>query len=325
MIALPLVSVIIAAYNAEKYIESALDSILAQTYSNLEIIVVDDGSLDSTGKLLKRYIPKGVTVFTQENKGQNAALNFGYSRSAGSLIKFMDADDLINEQCIAIQTEALKDKPDSIAYGEWARFFNDDPSTARFTPKPYWKDMLPIDFLTSDAAGPMLQCGIMLVPRTLLDKAGLWDTRLLLANDTELYTRILLKSVGTVFTQGARLYYRSGIKGSLSNQKSRRFFEATFLGTNLIAEHLLPVENSDRTRKLIANLLQQRLYEMYPCFPDLEKLHKDEIIKMGGSTLIYKSGKIFNLLRRMVGWKIALRIKNLFHGLGYSPSQAIYK
>jgi glycosyltransferase involved in cell wall biosynthesis len=321
MIPLPLISVIIAAYNAEKYIESALDSILAQTYSNLEVIVVNDGSSDNTGKLLEKYTTKGVTVFTQVNKGQNAALNFGYSQSSGSLIKFMDADDLINEECIAIQAEALKGRPDKVAYGEWARFFNDDLSTAQFIPKPYWKDMLPIDFLTSDAAGPMLQCGSMLVPRILFDNAGLWDTRLLLANDTELFTRVLLKSSGTVFTQGARLYYRSGITSSLSNQKSRKFFEATFLGTTLIAEHLLPVENSDRTRKLIANLLQQRLYEMYPFFPDLEKLHKDEIKKMGGSSLIYKSGKLFNLLRRMIGWKIALRIKNSFHSLGYSPSQ----
>lgn len=309
-----------AVYNAERYLEQALNSIINQTYKNLEIIIVNDGSTDNSGRIIEKFLPYGIQVLCQKNQGQNSALNYGYSHSKGTYIKFIDADDIINEKCIELQVEALAKYPDKIAYSEWSRFFNDDLSTAKFVKKPYWKNLDPIDFLTSDIAGPMLQCGIMLVPRHIFDKAGLWDTRLLLSNDTELFTRVLLNSKGTVFTNGAKLYYRSGVNTSLTNQKARKYFESTFLGAKLIGEHLFPVENSVRTRKFIANLLQQRLFEMYPNFPDLERLHKDEIIRLGGSTIVYKSGKGFNFLRKLLGWKVALRIKNIFYKLGYTPT-----
>ena len=72
------VSIIISAFNAEKHIAATLDSLLQQTYPNLEIIVVNDGSTDNTLSILESYKAKGVQFFSQENKGQDAALNLGY-------------------------------------------------------------------------------------------------------------------------------------------------------------------------------------------------------------------------------------------------------
>lgn len=309
----PLVSIIIAAYNAELFIHETLNSLYEQTYNNFEIIVINDGSKDSTLKILEDQKDKRLKVFTIDNSGQNAALNYGFSKCKGTFVKFMDADDLISSEMLEIQVNCLVKHPDCIAYGEWSRFFNNDISTANFEKRhDYYKDMDPIDFLVSDNAGPMLQCAIFLLPYQIVKQAGPWEEQLLLSNDTEFFTRVLIKSKGVKFTNGARLYYRSGINTSLTNQKQKKFFDATFIGFKLIEKNLLAVENSKRTRCFLANLYQTRVYDMFPQFKDLEKSYNREIKKLGGSNLKYKSGKLFNALRTAIGWKLSLRIKQLF-------------
>lgn len=79
----PLVSLVIPAYNAEKYIMAAIDSILQQTYSPIELIVVNDGSTDKTEELLRQHQDK-FKYFSQKNSGQSAAMNLGWKQSSGS-------------------------------------------------------------------------------------------------------------------------------------------------------------------------------------------------------------------------------------------------
>ena len=90
------ISVIVPAYNMEKYIERCLDSLIGQTYHNLEIIVVDDGSNDQTGILCDRYAKKDprILVVHQENQGVSQARNVGLSRATGDYIGFMDSDEM---------------------------------------------------------------------------------------------------------------------------------------------------------------------------------------------------------------------------------------
>lgn len=97
-----LVSVIIPAYNAEKYIAFCLDTVTAQTYRNLEIIVVDDGSKDSTGKICDEYAEKDsrIKVIHQENKGLSAARNAALEIMHGQYIAFIDSDDYIDPRYV---------------------------------------------------------------------------------------------------------------------------------------------------------------------------------------------------------------------------------
>ncbi len=92
-----LISVIVPVYNAEKYLERCLESIVTQTYPHLEIIVVNDGSTDQSPKLINRFVEKntGIIAVHQKNKGVSAARNEGLSRAKGDLIGFVDADDVI--------------------------------------------------------------------------------------------------------------------------------------------------------------------------------------------------------------------------------------
>ena len=93
----PLISVIVPVYNMEKYLPKCLDSILGQTYKNLEIILVDDGSSDGSGDLCDRYAAKDIRikVIHQNNKGVSGARNVGLDLASGEYIGFVDPDDYI--------------------------------------------------------------------------------------------------------------------------------------------------------------------------------------------------------------------------------------
>jgi glycosyltransferase involved in cell wall biosynthesis len=322
MIKTQLVSIIISAFNAEKYIALTLDSILQQTYPSIEIIVVNDGSTDKTISVLETYSDK-IKIITQPNKGQDAALNNGYKNCSGDYIKFMDSDDLINSEMIEFQVNALEGSDQHIAYGEWARFYNADYINADFTKLDNWENMDPVDFLTSQSLGPMLQCGIMLIPRKIIEKSGLWDERLILFNDTEFFTRVLLNSMGIKFSQGARLYYRSGLPTSVSVQKTEKHYISTLLATDLISQHLLSKENSKRVRKLIGNIYKNQYCDMYPRYPDLLNLYRVKVLSYPEATYEISGGKLFLFLKFIFGWKIAKRIKNHLYKLGYKPSSLI--
>ncbi len=94
---LPLISIIIPVYNVEKYLRECLDSVLAQTYKNLEVILIDDGSPDSCGKICDEYAAKDnrIKVIHQTNQGVSAARNVGLDAARGEYIGFVDSDDYI--------------------------------------------------------------------------------------------------------------------------------------------------------------------------------------------------------------------------------------
>ncbi|MEO1180761.1 MAG: glycosyltransferase, partial [Cyanobacteria bacterium J06636_28] len=87
-----LVSVIISNYNYGRFITEAIESVLNQTYSNVELIVVDDGSTDNSRDIIQSYSHRLISVF-QENSGQGAAFNVGLTQASGDIICFLDADD----------------------------------------------------------------------------------------------------------------------------------------------------------------------------------------------------------------------------------------
>lgn len=120
----PLVSVVIPTYNCAPYISEAIESVLNQTYQNIEIIVVDDGSVDHTKKVLKRFIGK-IKYYYQDNNGAPAARNAGLKVSSGDYFQLLDADDILLPNKIKFQIETFKKL--SCEYGvvySGVRFFN---------------------------------------------------------------------------------------------------------------------------------------------------------------------------------------------------------
>lgn len=103
------VSIIVPIYNVEKYLTRCLDSIVEQTYRNLEIILVDDGSTDNSGEICRQYAERDsrIRLFQQENRGQSAARNVGLDNMTGEYIVFVDSDDYISTRFVEILFESL--------------------------------------------------------------------------------------------------------------------------------------------------------------------------------------------------------------------------
>jgi glycosyltransferase involved in cell wall biosynthesis len=314
---LPKVSVCIPCYNAEPFLPQALESVLAQTYSNIEIVVVDDGSSDRSLEILERHRARGVRVVHQTNNGQSAAANRAFSCSTGRLIKFFDADDVLEANHIALQVQTLGARMDAIAIGEWSRFYRADPNEAIFPPPPPWKQVRPVNWLTEQLsdARPMMQCGLWLIPREVLNACGVWDERLSLINDFEFFIRVLCHVSEIRFTPGARIYYRSGLTNSLSGNKSRRAAESAYLSLILGTQHLLKLENSLTTRRACANVLKGFEYKYYPHHADLRARIRARVVELGGSDLPPDGPPGFQRLRRFVGWRVARHTQHIAEGL----------
>ena len=104
----PLVSVIVPVYNVLPYLREALDSVINQTYKNLEILIVDDGSTDGSGEVCDEYLsdPR-VIVIHQENKGLSGARNTGLDRMTGEYVAFIDSDDAFKPEMIERMLETI--------------------------------------------------------------------------------------------------------------------------------------------------------------------------------------------------------------------------
>jgi glycosyltransferase involved in cell wall biosynthesis len=109
---IPLVSTIIATYNRRDYVYKAIESALNQTYSNVEVIVIDDGSTDGTGDLLQEKYGERIRYFWQENRGRSEARNEGIRLAKGKYIAFLDSDDLWKKEKLSHQILQMEQQPE---------------------------------------------------------------------------------------------------------------------------------------------------------------------------------------------------------------------
>jgi glycosyltransferase involved in cell wall biosynthesis len=122
----PLVTVVIGVYNAERYLAEAIDSVLAQTHPNIELIVVDDGSTDASGRIAEQY-GDPVRCIQQENGGMAAARNRAIPEAHGSYLSFLDADDRFPPDKLRNQLAVFDAQPElDVVYGHVTEFLSPD-------------------------------------------------------------------------------------------------------------------------------------------------------------------------------------------------------
>ena len=127
----PRVSVLMTIYNAEPYLKVAIDSILTQTFSDWELIAVDDGSKDQSTEILSTYDDPRVRVFTlPENAGRTPALRYAFEQAKGEYIAVLDSDDVALPERLARQVEFLDNHPEVVFVGSWAQIIDE---TGRIT------------------------------------------------------------------------------------------------------------------------------------------------------------------------------------------------
>jgi glycosyltransferase involved in cell wall biosynthesis len=306
----PTASVLIPCYNAEKYIGETLDSIFRQTWRELEIIIVDDGSQDGSICEIERFVDARVRLIRQTNMGASAARNRAYQASRGEFIQFLDADDLIGPDKIERQITRLMDHPNCVASAEWGRFYT-GPGETRFEPEPVWRDLPSLDWLSlSRAQGfGMMFPAIWLIPRPVADKAGPWEESLSVGDDGEYFTRVLLASDRVLFCSGAQCHYRSGVTGSLSGRRSSAAWVSQFRVLELCERHVREREESERVRRGFALSWQRFAHSCYPHDRTLANLALSHARLLHPVSIRPHGGPAFEFVSALIGWRIARRLQ----------------
>lgn len=183
---LPLISVVMPVFNGEKYIQSAIDSILIQTFSNFEFIIIDDASVDNTANLIHLYTDSRVILLQNErNIGNYPSRNRGMNIARGRYICVMDADDIAFPERLEKQFNYLETHPDLLAVGSDFVFF---PDYHRAGVLINYETLL-IAFLNNNR---VLHPSLMIRSETMI-KLGGYNEKYVYSSDYDLLCKILLK------------------------------------------------------------------------------------------------------------------------------------
>lgn len=197
----PLVSIIIPCHNQGHFISQAIESALAQTYQNIEVVVVNDGSTDNTRKVMESY-GEQIQYIEKENGGPSSARNSGVLGSSGEWLQFLDADDIITSN--KIEKQALGGLPSYVGcvYSGWRDVHVCGEIMASCFPK------VPSDFVKAFLTGNMLTPSAILIRRTAFESAGGFDEGLKGFEDWDLWFRIALDGWRFVSVDGIYTIHR---------------------------------------------------------------------------------------------------------------------
>lgn len=304
------VSIIIPLHNAEPWIEKTLQSSLDQTWQNIEIVVVENGSSDKSFDIAKKFQSDKVQVVSIPKTTAAAARNHGLNLASGDYIQFLDADDLLSSNKIKSQLELIsKYSDDCLISCGWGKF-TDEPTEASFIPQKVWGDYEPMDWLVSSlSGGGMMQTACWLTSKHLIDRAGSWNEELTLHDDGEFFSRVLLQSKKVIFDANAKVYYRQ-VQSSLSHQnKSYKAAESALNVALSYKKSILKYDNSAMSKMALANVFKIFIYQYHPNHKSLVKTAIKEMNALNLKTLPNVGGANFIVLSKLFGFKNALHIR----------------
>lgn len=184
---LPVVSIVIAAYNAMTYLPKTLSSVFHQTFQNYEVIIVDDGSIDDIRSWAASLTDDRVVFISQANAGSAAARNTGIARARGKYIAFLDADDLWAESKLEEQVAMLEQQPETGVVYSWVAAIDEtDASQGKVIQNSYSGDVL-ADLIEHD----ILECGSNpMIRKACFETTGVFDPRLRYAQTWDMWLRL---------------------------------------------------------------------------------------------------------------------------------------
>jgi glycosyltransferase involved in cell wall biosynthesis len=216
---MPLISVVVPAYNAEKTIKATVDSVLNQSFSDLELIVVNDGSKDSTLDILSDIKDSRLKVFSHSNSGPQISRNRGIQEATGEYISFLDADDLWTSDKLESQFNTLQANPEAAVAYSWTDWIDESDRFLRrgthiSATGDVFAKLLLIDFVES-GSNPLIR-------RHALDAVGNFDESLVGGQDWDMWLRLAAKFPFTVVSSPQILYRKYPNSNSWSNNVERQ-------------------------------------------------------------------------------------------------------
>lgn len=247
----PQVSVIIPTFNCAQYLPEAIDSVLAQTFQDFELIVVDDGSTDHTAEVLQGYGDR-LQAIHQNNQGVAMARNHGIQQAKGTWIAFLDADDVFLPDKLAAQVALAMDHPElGIIHSGWRRV--DSQGNLLMVVEP-WRQVPELTLESWLRWKPVLPSA-MLFRRSWLNQAGGFDPRFPPAEDTELVLRLALMGCEAKWLPQVTVNYRqhesSAMHRGLPQAKSLAAVIDQFFSQPNLPEQIRWLEKQTRYNTLV--------------------------------------------------------------------------
>lgn len=272
-----LVSVIIPTYNRVNYLGETLDSVISQTYSNWECIVVDDSSEDHTEELMEFYTTRDKRIrfmsLPPDKKGAAACRNFGLKIAEGSFLQFLDSDDILDNNKLVAQLEQVKDNF-TVFFSKWGYFSESDYRKFKNFQHSYKSFKDPIRLLYKFGRyDEFLPLHSYLIPVVVANLAGPWNELLGNNDDAEYMTRIFLNCKKLVFVPDAKVYYRVEGQNSLSSLETEEQAISAVHSLKLIQGHL--EKDHPRICKAYMHCTRKIVLQKITRFPNVIKQYED--------------------------------------------------
>ncbi len=209
------ISVIIPVFNGAKTIKETIDSILNQIFQNLELIIIDDGSKDTTLEVVKSFSDSRIKVFSYPNAGLSASRNRGISQAKGEYISFIDADDLWTPDKLESQWKALQKNPQAAIAYSWTDYIDESSKFIKSGRRikvngDAFSKLLLINFL-ENGSNPLIR-------QEAFEKIGGFDESLLAAEDIDMWLR-LAANYEFVCVEKPQILYRVSTSSMSTNLK----------------------------------------------------------------------------------------------------------
>ena len=313
------VSIIIPIYNIIDYVERCVDSIVNQSYRNLEIILVDDGSTDGSGYKIQKYAADSrVKIISKINGGLSDARNVGLERASGDYVMYVDGDDYIDEDCIQILISLIDDDTDVIMFPYSKEYGNRSERCALFESQEFVfydddvekiiyarlvgpeKSIAPISPVTMDRLNTAWG---KLYKREVIDGIRFTDTNLIGPEDCW-YNIQVFKNVKKVkYTSKTYYKYEKGNKSSLCNKYDNNLLEKRWFFYGLLTDFISTEKNKYET-----NLSNRIICEEYGLILNIlnsnlsKSMKKNEIFRILNDNRYVKHYSIAHISRYAFPW-----------------------
>ncbi len=293
-----LISVIMPCYNAAAFVEEAVSCVMNQTYPDVELIVVDDGSTDESTSILQelatRYAPR-IQLHFQDRQGPYPARNLALKHARGGFVAFLDADDYWTLDALEKLSAAMTDQQADIAYCGWQNIGEGAPGTSPFIPPDYSQMDTASEFLRS-CPWPIHAA---LVRRESIDAVKGFSERRFSAMDYDLWMRLYAHTQKLVRVPEVMAFYRWHDKGQISKTKWKQVLDALQVKRDFVAHHPERVEHlpKDKIIDLSDGFLLREAYRAYwqRNLVDAQKLFRRALVSSG-----WKAGDLKYMLPAML-------------------------
>ena len=309
---IPCISIILPVYNGEKFIHESIRSILDQSFTDFELIIINDGSIDNSHNIITKFNDKRIKYIQQENQGLSKALNKGIKASSGKLIGRQDADDISLKHRLKKQIEYMSTHPECQLLGTWAQIIENKKLTQRYLIHPTndkdCKYRLLFDCCFTHSS--------IIIRKEILKKVGLYNEneKIVPPEDYELWSRIARKSKIANIPE-VLVYFREN-DSSMTYNKPYKIRERA---ARISVKNMLYYTNNTKVKEIetLAGIYHDIdiLISKQPRFDKIKKVIRNLEDAIGNKTdqQVYKSKINIFIFRIKLKWLLNKTFINKFY------------